>query len=130
MRKVVALLFAASIAAGCILVTGGTDGYYARDAGRSSVCSDGGEGGCPALACVSAVDCGDGGAVCCLVTNTSVGIGTACQESCGGAFPVQLCRTNAECGDAGPCGTQSCSVGGSSFVLEVCGMLAGCTGSP
>jgi hypothetical protein len=125
-----AALLAASMAAGCAIVTGSTDGYYAvvADAG----CGDSGvAGACPAPACTSSADCGDSGAVCCLVTVASIRTTTVCMPPpCAGALPVQLCRGagSDECSDGGTCTTQMCS--GSLLPLHACGVLPGCTAVP
>jgi hypothetical protein len=131
LRERAALVLGVSIATGCALVTGSTDGYRAAEAGAGSACGDGGEGGCGAsnFACVSAADCGDGGDVCCFVAGSSVG--TACQVGpCSGELPIQLCRSTSECGDAGSCALAACSLGGSSLMLQVCGAVPVCGAPP
>jgi len=109
---------------GCMLFTGGTDGY----SGGSS-----GSGG--GASCTSASSCGDGGEVCCLVVSPSATSASGtCQPTCSipSSYP-QLCATSAECGDAGPCSSQSCTanVNGTSVQsppLQLCGTVPGCKG--
>jgi hypothetical protein len=110
-----------SLAGGCILFTGGTDGYSSVDSGSTGT------------ACTSAASCGDAGHVCCLVVNASTtSTNGTCEPTCSipSSYP-QLCATNAECGDAGPCTMQSCTIdggGGISFTLQACGTVPGCKG--
>jgi hypothetical protein len=113
---------AAAVGAGCVIVTGSTDGYRVQDSGGG----DG--GGNVSLQCVSAVNCGDGGEVCCLVVNSSgTGAITVCQAApCSGAFPVQMCQSTPECGETGLCTKQTCSLG-STVTINACGVINGCT---
>jgi hypothetical protein len=115
---------AGAAGAGCVIITGSTDGYQPADAGR-----DGGDGAAVSLACVSSADCGDGGNVCCVVVSSSLmSTNTVCQAApCTGIIPAQLCKTSAECGNAGLCTTQSCSLGSASVTIEACGTVNGCT---
>ena len=113
-----ALTLVAVAAAGCMLVTGSTDGYSAAKPSAGT--------------CSSAADCGDGGGVCCLsVSNSTTSVVGACQQACTVSLP-QLCKANAECGDAGPCNMLSCTVDGSPLTvpLQACGTVQGCTVSP
>jgi hypothetical protein len=113
-----------SFGAGCILITGGTDGYTQAGAGSAGA------------SCMSAADCGDGGSVCCLiVTAQTTSTAGTCASTCAIAYPTaypQLCKTSAECADAGPCNMLSCTVDASGtgipFTLQACGMVQGCTG--
>ncbi len=105
---------------GCMLFTGGTDGYSGTSSGSAG------------SSCTSASSCGDGGEVCCLVLSPSAtSTSGTCQPTCSipSAYP-QLCATSAECGDAGPCTKQSCSasVNGTSvpISLQACGVVPGC----
>lgn len=117
---------AGTVGAGCVIITGSTDGYHSAPSA-----SDGGEGGPGvSLACVSSADCGgDGGQVCCVAVNSSLtSANTACQAGpCSGILPAQLCKTSAECGKAGLCTTQSCPFGSASVIIAACGMVNGCT---
>lgn len=117
---------AGTVGAGCVIITGSTDGYHGSDAG-----GDGGGDGGPAvsLACVSSADCGDGGNVCCVVVNASLsGANTACQAApCSGVIAAQLCKTSAECGKTGLCTTQACNFGAASVTIQACGTVSGCT---
>jgi len=116
---------AGTVGAGCVIVTGSTDGYSVQGTG-----GDGGrDTGAVSLECVSAADCGDGGNVCCLVINSSfTSATTACQASCSGdTYPVQMCKSTTECGKTGICITQSCSFGSLTVSIPACGMIKGCT---
>jgi hypothetical protein len=129
MGKRAAVFLAASMVAGCAIVTGSTDGFHVPvEAG----CAEGGpDGSCGAPACTSSADCGDGGAVCCLVTIAGIRTTSTCmQGSCVGAVPVQVCRVGAgaggdECADGGTCTMQSCP--GFPVSIQACGILPGCT---
>lgn len=117
---------AGTAGAGCVLVTGSTDGYHGPDAGGDGA----GDGPALSLACVSAADCGDGGNVCCVVVSSSLGsANTACQAApCTGILPAQLCKTSAECGKAGLCTTQVCNYGSASVTIQACGTVnSACT---
>ncbi len=120
-RMVAAAALAASclIAGGCMIITGGTDGYSAAQTGAPG-------------SCTSASQC-DGGSVCCLSVSSSMSsmaVSGTCQSSCTTSLP-QLCTTNAECHDAGPCTPLSCAVDGSpvAVTLQACGTVQGCTPS-
>jgi hypothetical protein len=109
----VALASVMVAAAGCLIITGSTDGYTAAQSGQ--------------VTCTSAAQC-DGGAVCCLsVSNSTTSVVGACQSTCTTSLP-QLCTTNAECGDAGPCAMLSCTVDGSpvAVTIQACGTVQGC----
>jgi hypothetical protein len=119
------LITGLSFGAGCILITGGTDGY--TQAGGAAAAG---------ASCMSAANCGDGGNVCCLVvTAQTMSTAGTCASTCAISYPQaypQLCMTSAECGDAGPCNMLSCTVdaGGTDipFTLQACGTVPGCTG--
>jgi hypothetical protein len=119
---IAALVLAAglTLAGGCIIFTGGTDGYSGVDSGSSA-----------GATCTSAANCGDGGYVCCLIVSAStMSTNGTCAQTCSVAYP-QLCTTSAECGDAGACTMQSCMIdagGGVSFTLQACGTVPGCKG--
>lgn len=129
MRSALAALIAAvtvaagTVGAGCVIVTGSTDGYSVSNR------DGGGDGGSISLACVSAADCGDGGDVCCVVVGSSfTSANTACQAApCSGTLSAQLCKTPAECGKTGLCTTQSCNFGSGTVVIQACGAVMGCT---
>jgi hypothetical protein len=114
-----------SFGAGCVLITGGTDGY--TQAGGAAAAG---------ASCTSAANCGDGGNVCCLiVTAQTMSTAGTCASTCAITVPTaypQLCKTSAECGDAGPCNLLTCTVdaGGTGYpvTLQACGMIPGCTG--
>lgn len=120
MRGLLSFLLVAgmSLGAGCMLVTGGTDGYTQAGGSRSAGAS-----------CMSAADCGDGGDVCCLiVTAQTMSTAGTCASTC--AIPTtypQLCKMSAECGDAG-CNSCTVDAGGVPVMLQVCGTVEGCTG--
>ena len=113
-----ALAVLAVAGAGCMLITGGTDGYSAAKTSAAT--------------CTSAADCGDGGNVCCLsVSSSTTSVVGACQSSCTVALP-QLCKTSGECGEAGACSVLSCTVDGSPLTipLQACGAVQGCKAAP
>jgi hypothetical protein len=116
---------AGTVGAGCVIITGSTDGYTPSDGGGDG----GGDGAKVSLACVSSADCGDGGNVCCVVVNSSfTSTNTACQAApCSGVVSAQLCKTSAECGKAGLCTTQSCNFGSASVTIQACGTVSLCT---
>jgi len=116
----VALLLSTALASGCIVFTGGTDGYTEPDSGTSE------------KTCTSASACGDA-AVCCLVTTSSTAstLGT-CMATCAVEFP-QLCASSAECREAGACSMHTCMIdagGGITFPLQACGEVPDCVSSP
>jgi hypothetical protein len=133
MRSVLAGLVAAVtvaagvVGAGCVLVTGSTDGYQAATSG-----GDGGGDGAPiSFQCATAADCGDGGDVCCLVVNSSLtSATTVCQAApCPQPFPVQLCGSTPECGkEGGLCTRQTCALGSVTVRIFACGDVPGCMG--
>jgi hypothetical protein len=118
-----ALPLGALAAAGCVLVTGSTDGYELADAGGASEVEAGtciAEGGiCFDLQCASRADC-DAGQVCCLGLT-----GETCQASCT-LESVQLCASDVECGDAGPCIQQQCDTSTATYSGSLCGLVPGC----
>jgi hypothetical protein len=121
--RAAAVVLAATMAvgAGCVLVTGSTDGYSLVDSG-----------GAAGSSCTSAASCADAGVCCLVLTAASTSLGGTCVPSCSVALP-QLCATDAECGEMGPCSTQTCTVdggGGIPFSLRVCGVVPGCMASP
>jgi hypothetical protein len=132
MRSALAAVIAAvtvaagTVGAGCVLITGSTDGYQGKPSGGGD---GGGDGPTLSLACVSSADCGDGGNVCCVVVSSSLtSVNTACQAApCSGILPAQLCKTSAECGKTGLCTTQSCNFGSASVTIQACGTVSGCT---
>jgi|SRR5580658_5875625 hypothetical protein len=113
----------------CVLITGGTDGYQAADAGTSSA-TCGADAQCANLSitCSSSADCTtEGGAqVCCLVPTSTSGANAACGTSPCPALGAQLCDTSAECG--GPeCVKQLCMFGGEAIMLNACGTILTCS---
>ncbi len=114
-------------AAGCVVVTGSTDGYErepatvtTRDAGTGSGNLD--------LRCLSATDCASdaGGQVCC-VALASTSASAACQVGpCGGSLPVQLCAADSECSGS-TCVLQTCTLAGSKVTVRACGTIPTCT---
>jgi hypothetical protein len=107
-----------SAVAGCMLVTGSTDGYNEADAGDSSTLIPG---------CTSAASCeGDGVTgpqVCCLSLSAA---SASCASSSCVLGDIQLCETAAECGASGPCNAQSCPFDGVTLTFNACGTIAGC----
>jgi hypothetical protein len=122
------VVFAWALSA-CVLITGGTDGYRAADAGASSA-TCGADAQCAniAIGCASAADCtADGGAeVCCLVPTSISGASAACGAQPCPILGAQLCATSAECG--GPeCVEQLCTFGGETIMLRACGTILMCS---
>jgi hypothetical protein len=118
-----ALSLGALAAAGCVLVTGSTDGYELADGGGAAEVEAGvciAESGiCFDTQCVSSADC-DAGQICCLGIS-----GLTCETTC--AFEsVQLCSSSAECGDAGPCIEQQCETSSATYSGKICGLVTGC----
>jgi hypothetical protein len=114
---------AGTVGAGCVIITGSTDGYRAPDAG-----GDGAADGGPAVSfeCVYAADCGDGGKVCCMVVNSSLTtVNTTCQAApcSAGSLPAQWCSTSSEC-EASPCTCQECPLGSASVIIQACGTVS------
>lgn len=101
-RVLLACFMVASIAgAGCILVTGSTNGY-------TEATSDAG--------CTSAADCDGGGQVCCLSTTA---LTSSCQVApCG----IQLCAKSSECAGES-CVAQSCVIETMTYKVEACGKI-------
>jgi hypothetical protein len=102
-----ALLLVCTAGAGCLLITGSTNGY--TQAGSEAGTS-----------CEASSECDEGGEICCL---SSVTLSGACQKGACAEKAAQLCGDNKECGDAA-CVLQSCSLDGSTPVeLRACGLV-------
>jgi hypothetical protein len=124
---VVSLVASAMVAggaiAGCMLVTGSTDGYEESDAGADTGPSTTVIPGCrSAASCESAG--GDAGPQVCCVSLTA--LSASCEPSTCAVGDIQLCSTSAECGPAGACNMQSCSAGGVPLAFLACGTVMGC----
>jgi hypothetical protein len=120
--------FAAALSA-CILITGGTDGYRAADAGVSStMCGADAQCANLAIGCSSSADCAtDGEAqVCCLALTSTTGASAACGAQPCPALGGQLCDTSAECGGS-DCVEQLCTFGAEAIMLQACGTLPTCS---
>jgi hypothetical protein len=109
--SVVVVMALVGAVAGCLLVTGGSDGYSTADGGTVT-----GEG------CQKPADCSGG--ACCFVPDAAVPT-TVCQKSC----PAwqQLCGVGSDCGDGGECLAQSCTVEGTTVQVTTCGAISFCT---
>jgi hypothetical protein len=135
MASSAALLPFPALLAGCVIVTGSTDGYQLTAASSTfDAGAEAGEAGSGlTLGCVSAADCSGGGdgaaSVCCLSLTSTTSAATECGPSpCGGTFSVQLCKLTSECAsDSGTCTSQSCSFGTASVTIQACGTVFGCT---
>jgi hypothetical protein len=94
-----------TVAAGCSLLVGGTDGYALVDAGTGE--------------CLSAADCASG--VCCFsesATLARLAPAGSCQPTCD--LP-QLCSSSGECGSGGSCTMQVCDAGaGLALSVQAC----------
>jgi hypothetical protein len=124
MRAGLGVLFAlgvGTVVVGCILVTGGTNGYAGPDTGVG--------GGPFVLNCMAPSDCQGGGAdaapqSCCVSLTLP---GTQCQSSC--AEPWQkLCTVASDCGDAATaeCLTNNCTFDEASAPVPSCGPIPIC----
>lgn len=106
----------ASLALGCVLITGSTDGYNPPP----QPTSDGG--------CTRNADCTGGGA-CCIQFEGTTPVGEACQPNACASEAIHLCVHDSDCGDAGSCLTQSCNVGALNVTFHTCAGIdvPGCT---
>ena len=112
MRALVPVAFALGVcgaiasvaAAGCMLVTGSTDGYGSPDTGVTTI---------------NASSCGvcEAGSVCCI---SAAPPNYECLPSCTLAA-LQLCDNDHPCGLTGTCTTETCSFGGASIYAQTCG---------
>jgi hypothetical protein len=114
---------AALFGAGCMLVTGSTDGYVERTCG----CQAG-------QVCCLTISLDDGGVGDGGVGDGGLGAGavashTSCQDqACSQAdFQIQMCSSSAECGNGGTCFTESCSYQGANVTLQACSLVPTCT---
>lgn len=124
---VLALTASVSMLLGCVLFTGGTDGYRLADAA--------GEPSPNILPCIQATDCTDAGEdasgfACCLVTGASLPTTVCTTAICSGRSPIQLCKEPGECGDAGLCVKQACAFANYSVNVFACGLNDGCSPLP
>jgi hypothetical protein len=109
-RTLVAGLLALGVlGAGCMVVTGSTDGYTTAPT---------------SFGCFGPSDC-EGG-VCCYDVTGDGGATASCKASCDFALE-QACTASDQCGDGGTCYEQTCSVeGGASFQVATCGKIPRC----
>jgi hypothetical protein len=128
----------------CVLVTGSTGGYVVEAGAASPSCATGNVGtggvgsgagaeagggadaGCSGLAlnCISAVDCGDAGLGCCVVSTGSAVVTMCNALPCPGPLPVQACQTPAECGGGSvTCRRQKCTFAAGSVEVSLCGTV-------
>jgi hypothetical protein len=105
----VAGAFASVAVAGCMLVTGGTDGYEPGDAAVVGTVLNSDTCGCDPSSDL----------VCCFTTATPSN--GECLKSCGIAS-VQLCKTDSECGLNGPCVTETCVFPNGTLTAYTCGV--------
>jgi hypothetical protein len=113
MRAGLTVLLALGVGAalvGCILVTGGTNGYTGPEAGAEVPVGEG-------------CDCGVG-MVCCLPSLDAEIPLVTCQASCPEPWK-QLCGSASECGDAA-CLTNICLIEDASLQLLSCGPIPIC----
>jgi hypothetical protein len=104
--SVAAGLVAVVAVGGCILVTGGTDGYTSAEGGS----------------CQSPKDCNGG--PCCFVVSDAGQSSTTCQASC--PAWAQACAEGLDCGDGGSCLVQSCTVEEATVQVATCGPIPLC----
>ncbi|HEY3819267.1 MAG TPA: hypothetical protein VGL81_18990 [Polyangiaceae bacterium] len=108
---VLAALVVAGAGAGCVLVTGDSEGY-SQASGHLS-----GEG------CQTPADCN--GQPCCLVLSDAGVPSLSCEPSC--PAYEQSCAVGSDCGDGGDCLSQSCTVEGTTATVTTCGAIPFCT---
>jgi hypothetical protein len=100
--------------AGCIVLTGSSNGYSAP------------EGGTPGQSCSSSADCA--GQMCCYELSTGSAT-AACAARC--APSLESCTRAADCGDGGSCIVQLCQVDAGGLPVSVsvttCGAVSICT---
>jgi hypothetical protein len=106
---------AVGIMGGCVLVTGGANGYTAADGGSSS--SGGGS------ACSTPKDCN--GQACCYPEDAGFPPAPTCQASCPAS--QQSCGVGGDCGEGGACLAQSCTIDGITVQVTTCGAISFCT---
>jgi hypothetical protein len=109
---VIAVAVVVGALGGCVLVTGGTNGYTSPEGGTLT-----GQG------CQTPKDCS--GTPCCFVLDDAGVPSTTCQASC----PAweQSCGVGSDCGDGGSCLAQSCTVEGTTVQVTTCGAISFCT---
>ena len=129
MHRLGVAITAIALVTGCVIVTGGAEGYELADAGASEATAEAGAGSLD-LRCLSANACaGDGapGDICCVTFTGTTSATSACQAGpCGGTLPVQLCAADAECAGT-TCVTQSCTLAGAAVTVRACGAVPTCT---
>jgi hypothetical protein len=105
---------AVGVMAGCIVVTGTSNGYSGSDAST------------PGQSCTSSAECA--GQMCCYELAGS-SLTAACAASCTPSF--ESCTQASDCGDGGSCIVQSCHVEAGGFPVTVsvttCGVVSVCT---
>lgn len=89
-----AVLLACAVFAGCVLFTGGTNGYTAPEGGSST-------------GCTTSKQCGDAQSCCYVLDGATPS--TACQASCDKSYE-KACTVGSDCGDGGSCLSQSCTL--------------------
>jgi hypothetical protein len=100
-------LAVAVVGAGCMLVTGSTDGYTPPP---------------NPLQCFLPSDCAPQQEVCCLNVQGGT-VTSSCQASCPFALQ-QTCIRGSDCGDGGTCYVQSCTPdGGPTVQVATCGPI-------
>jgi hypothetical protein len=130
-------LLGLGMAAGCMIVTGSTDGYAGADGGDAatptvtSACA-GDAAICLLNECTAASTCvaryGAGASCCAGVIGVSpaVAIGTACGEGACPLGTIPACEKDSDC-EAGTCTPQSCSIDGYPASFYGCGVFPGCS---
>jgi hypothetical protein len=123
-------------AAGCMIVTGSTDGYTEADGGDAAAPTV--TSACPHDAatcvvdlCATAANCVaslGAGASCCAgvaVSGASILVGAACQTGVCSAGTIASCAADSDC-EGGACMDQACSLAGESVEFRGCGLYPGC----
>jgi hypothetical protein len=111
-----AVIVLSGIVAGCVIFTGGTDGFTVSEAGPAN------SGG----SCTTSANC-NGGQMCCWVLDGALPT-TSCLPSCTPSF--EACGVASDCGDGGVCCSQSCTLDAgviTSATVTTCGAIPFCT---
>jgi hypothetical protein len=113
--SIAVVLVATAAFAGCVIFTGGTNGYGSPDAGTSTG------------SCSSTKECASGLTCCYEIDGGLPSI--SCQPTC--AKWQEACGKASDCGDAGECLSQSCMIEAGPIVAPVtvttCGVIPFCS---
>lgn len=117
---------------GCVLITGGSDGYTelvdaSAQAPTAAACPADASA-CVVVGCSSPADCladdASAGGFCCLTPTTSpAGAALACQATACPLAQTTVCASSADCPVGLACETQQCSISGTSITFKTCGAV-------